>query len=31
MRSFKVVLMGAGGVGKTSLATQFVQESFAET
>ncbi|CAK8673628.1 ras-related protein Rap-1b-like [Clavelina lepadiformis] len=31
MRHFKIVLMGAGGVGKTSMATQFVEQTFDET
>nr|CAB3265430.1 ras-related protein Rap-1b [Phallusia mammillata] len=30
MRHFKVVLLGAGGVGKTSMTTQFVQDKFEE-
>ncbi|XP_078489222.1 ras-related protein Rap-1b [Ciona intestinalis] len=30
MRHFKIVLMGAGGVGKTSMTTQFVTEHFDE-
>uniref|UniRef100_H2ZEY9 Small monomeric GTPase n=1 Tax=Ciona savignyi TaxID=51511 RepID=H2ZEY9_CIOSA len=31
MRHFKIILMGAGGVGKTSMTTQFVTEKFEET
>lgn len=30
MRNLKLVMMGAGGVGKTSMTTQFVRETFDE-
>ena len=30
MRNLKIVMMGAGGVGKTSMTTQFVKEVFDE-